>query len=449
MNAKSEEKERILLNKIASHFNQYLKQGKRFDPRSFTQHIDPNLNINRIDRLLRIHFILTKTENDTQVGVIDFVNNLPDRIRRIKTTVKLNRILIDGEVRGKIEWCKTFQVRNNQDPKNKSLFVCNQIERDYDIPENLVLKRLLQIIHDIIFNELQIETKKYDWLNEWVDEKGLKEVIKLVYLRNVYVKRVDLKDFKINERVINQSLKSRIPLYREAAVLLSRYYKLMNYDLDDTEAKSLLKNTFIQPKDPNKLFELYWIIEIIQNFKNVQLELLEEGCTCVAHWKHNNSSYEIYHNSVMDAGFNFDTEIKNPTNSLGEGDYFNREYKIIRKYEELTTKKYLGNLRPDIILKRKNSDGILDLILIGEVKYTKDIYYAHEGLQKLLTYVSLIREKSEYIDNDASIFSLAGRIRGCLFIDEVPGFSLNEDACIRYIKFDDDQEKLTKILEGL
>lgn len=453
MNAKDDEKEKRILNEIASHFNQYLKQGKRFNSSSFTQHIDPDLNIKKIDRLLRIHFILTKrSKYDNNVGVIDFVNVLPDRIRRIKTTVKLNTLLLEGEVRGNIEWCKTFQVRNNRDPKNKTLFVCNQIDRDYDIPENLVLKRVLQIVHDIIFKELQIETKKHDWLNEWIDEKELKEVIKSVYLKNIYVKRVNLKDVKINDRMINQAMKSRIPLYREAAELLSRYHKLMNYDLDPAEAKSLLKNTFIQPKDPDKLFELYWIIKIIKQFEPVELKLLEEGENCVATWKHNGYSYEIFHDAIKGTGFNFNKEPKDPSPPLEEDNYFNREYKAIQKYKQLTnTKDYSGTLRPDIILIRKDSTEFIDLVLVGEVKNTPDRDYALKGLKELLTYISLLQDQDdgEYIDKNASVFSPIGRIKGCLFTDDIPGDFINQDKCIYYIKFSDNQQKLIEILKGL
>jgi hypothetical protein len=449
--------EEVLLSKIAPFFNQYLKQGT-FDYRSFTQHIDPNLNIKNLDRLLRIHFILTKkkSENEGKIGVIDFVNDLHTRIRRIKTTVKLNTLLLDGEVRGNIEWCKTIQIRNNRDPKNKTLFVCNQIERDYNIPENLVLKRLLQIIHEIIFIELQNEIKdknkdkKYVWLKEWVEENELIEVINSVYLKNVYVKRVDLKDVIITDRMINQAKKSRIPLYREAGELLSRYYKLMNYDLDPTEATSLLKNTFIKPNDENKIFELYWIIQIIRQVEdtNVQLELIKEGNKCVANWKHNGYEYEIYHHTPDFFKFVPKT-LKQP--NLEEGSYFSRECKVFEKYKKLTNLNYFSFLIPDIILTRKIPNKPYDLILVGEVKYTEDESYARQGLKELLTYIALIQEKEgEYIDNDTNVFSSSGLIRGYLFLADVPNFSINdENKCIRCIKFSDDAQNLKEFIRDL
>ena len=440
-------KERELLEKIAPSFNQFLKQGKKFKLSSFSQEIDPNLNIKDIQRLLRIHFVLTrKSEEDNNLGVIDFVSSLPERLRRIKTTVELKSIFLDGEVKGKIDWYKTVQMRYNRDPKSKTHFICNQTERNYDIPENLVLKRLLQIINGIIVEDLQYAIEnKYDWIHEWIDDKQLKEVLKSVYLRNIYLKRINLEDVVTDERMINRAMKSRTPLYREAAELLSRYNKLMNYEIDSNEAKSLLKNTFIRPGKITTLFELYWVIEMIQQFKDVQLQLLDEGSTCVAKWTHNGYSYEIYHNSS--AGFNFETNINNPPQSLSEGDYFVREFKSIKKFEELAQEKYFGNLRPDIIVIIKNPVGIIDLIFIGEVKYTINHDYALQGLKELLTYVSLIQEQSGHIDRDNAVFSSSGRIRGCLFVDDIPNFSIKHDECIRCIKFSDGVNTLIDLLE--
>ena len=432
MNAK--EKEQILLGKIANNFNQYLKQGEKFNFSSFSQDIDPNLNINDIQRLLRIHFVLTKKDDDYKMGVIDFVTCLHERLQRIKTTLKANPTLFDGEIRGNVDWGKTFSTRNNRDPRNHSLFVCTQIERDYDIPENLVLKRLLQIIHEIITNDLRNAFQnEYDWIYDWIDDKKLKEILKSSYLRNVYLKRIGHKKIIINEHMINRAKNSRFKIYREAAELLVRYNKLLNYDFDDSEAKSLLKNTFIKPNKKETLFELYWIIEIINQFENVKLEILEKGRSCVARWKSNGYYFEIFHNSS--AAFSFNPKVFDPAQYLENGTYFNREFKQIKKYEELTGKNYFGNLRPDIVLTRKNTQGILDLVFIGEVKDTTSREYAYQGLKELLTYIALIQKNSDYIDDDKKLRTSSGKIIGCLFTDEVLNFSIKSDECIRHIKF--------------
>ena len=66
----------------------FLKSGDIYNLTSFTQKIDPNLNINDIRKLLRIHFVLTYSNTETKAVVIDFIDCLSERIRRVKTTMK-------------------------------------------------------------------------------------------------------------------------------------------------------------------------------------------------------------------------------------------------------------------------------------------------------------------------------------------------------------------------
>ena len=103
-----------------------------------------------------------------------------------------------------------------------------------------------------------------------------------MYHRNVYIRRVKLGSNTVTERMISRTAKSRIELYREAAELLTKYRKLMAYDLDDAEAKELLRNTFIQPEKTETLFELYWIIKITKQFDGATFHLIEPESEAVA-----------------------------------------------------------------------------------------------------------------------------------------------------------------------
>ncbi len=256
---------KTLLDDIAEDFVQYLKSGN-LNIKSFSKRIDPTLNIDNIEKLLRIHFVLTEQRGEHGVGVIDFIDNLSERIRRIKTTVKKTRTLFRGKVRGKICWKDTLRYRYNSNPKDSTLFVCDRREKNYEISENLVLKRLLQIIHEIVYTDLRVALEKeYEWIGEWAsEEKNLEKTLNRIFFRNVYLRRIDLTDVKVTNRMISRAKRSRQPLYREAAVLLSQYRELMNYEFDPEEAKNLLKNTFINPEKTEVLFELYWIIKIIK-----------------------------------------------------------------------------------------------------------------------------------------------------------------------------------------
>ena len=71
-----------LLEEISVDLNQFLKHGNL---KSFSKKIDPNLNIDNIEKLLRIHFVLTTTNKESnEIGVIDFIEKLPEQLRRIK-----------------------------------------------------------------------------------------------------------------------------------------------------------------------------------------------------------------------------------------------------------------------------------------------------------------------------------------------------------------------------
>ena len=61
----------VLLDEIAPDLVAYLKEGT-INPRSFVAKALSELSSSDLDRLLRIHFVLTETDNG-EVGVIDFV----------------------------------------------------------------------------------------------------------------------------------------------------------------------------------------------------------------------------------------------------------------------------------------------------------------------------------------------------------------------------------------
>ncbi len=102
--------------------------------------------------------MLTESD-DGEVGVIDFVQELPERVRRIKTTVTKSTRKLEGEVRGRIDWQETIKERYKTNPKNQTLFACSQTKKNYNIQENLVLKQLLSVIHKTIFEDLNQPSK--------------------------------------------------------------------------------------------------------------------------------------------------------------------------------------------------------------------------------------------------------------------------------------------------
>jgi len=173
-----------------------------------------------IDKILRMRFIL-KGE------VIEFIETLPERVTRIKTTIRKDPERTKGVIKGKIDWQRTIKSRFTQNPKDKTHFYVDLIERNYNIPENIVLKEMLSIIYQIVFGDLEDEienTDKYPHLKKLIQEKSIREVIEETYLKNIYIRRISAEETEnINERMIMNTMKSRNPLYQDAAHLLQSY----------------------------------------------------------------------------------------------------------------------------------------------------------------------------------------------------------------------------------
>lgn len=438
MKAKSEQ----LLSEIGGKLSQYLMQGY-LNLNSLIKKIEPNLNIENIQKLLRIHFVLTEKNEHNDVGVIDFIKNLTHRIRRLKTAIKPEMDTFEGLVKGRINWKKTIILRCKVGPDAENCFVCDKREKDYNISENLVLKRLLQIIYNIVINDLKIGIQEgYDWLRDWVKEKELKGFLKRVFLKNIYLRKIDLSNIKITDRMINNAKKSRNNLYRDAATLLSRYRKLMRYEIDPSEAKELLKNTFIEPARTEVLFELYWIIKIINQFeaKDLIFELIEPSKNVIAKWKLDEYYYKIYHDSV--GPFEFKESINDLYDKYTEDNYIKREIKVLKKIEDMTSinKNTLWCGRPDIILEKRDENNNVISIFIGEVKYTDNRLYAIQGLKELLEYMALIKENKNYIEKDINnLFDNLEYLSGALFVDNIKDLNIIEEENIKIYMYGKDR----------
>jgi len=415
-----------LVEEIAEDFTTYLRKGANFTP--YTSEIDPNLNINQIEKLLRIHFILTESSEKTP-GVIDFVSCLRRRIRRIKTTVAKKSEELQGEIRGRIDWGSTIQSRSRRGFQDKTQFVCQQTEKNYEVPENLVLKKLLAVIYGIVTEDLKPALKnggQYEWLEGWVSNEELAQTLNKVFLRNIYLNRVDIKDKTVTDRTINSVKKSRTKLYREAASLLERYRKLMDYEIDPREARDLLKNTYIKPEKTEVLFEFYWLFKVLNSFENVEFNLIDGKNNAVAEWEDEQFLYRIYHDSTGSLGFH---ENLATVDLPKEDGYLYRQGKAVKKWQEVAERSLgvkgtdqLWGGRPDILLekyrKSETKENELSQVFIGEVKYTENPAYAAQGLKELLEYLAFVKENDEYFSNRFSVFA-SSKLKGALFTDKL------------------------------
>jgi hypothetical protein len=226
----------------------------------------------------------------------------------------------------------------------------------------------------------------------------------------------------------------------------------MKHDLDPKEAKELLRNTFIKPERTEVLFELYWVIKMIEaksmkELKDIKFNLIDGTNQIVAEWEDGDWTYRIYHDSTGSFQFleRFEDVFKDVL--ITKDGYLMREKTIFKEWQEMSSeifslekKDIFWGGRPDILLEKckKDSDKP-EQVFIGEVKYTDSEEYAAQGLRELLEYMALIKIKSssKYFEEKENIFK-PGKVEGYLFVDKIDNVKTPVDSNVNIVRFGDE-----------
>ncbi len=419
-----------LVAQISDDFHTYLRRGVRVENVIGDAH--PELDIDDIETLLRIHFVLTRSSED-RAGVVDFMRSLEDEIRHIKTTTSRETREFRGEIRGRIDWQQTVKTRSRAGQLDEPRFVCAQLEEHYDIDQNLVLKRLLTVIREIVFDDLDTmlsSPKTYPWLGYWTqtdDNSGEtpRELLDRIYNENVYLQRISVEEQEVSARMIESVKRSRNQFYQDAAELLDRYRRFMDQQLTDEDARAILNNTIIAPEKTATLFELYWIFRILDSVDDVRYRVVSNASkSVIADWTSESHRYIMYHDSTGDA-VDFDEQI-NPDRIDGDG-YLYRMNEVLTRWQDLSNRVFDRNTtdtiwggRPDILLERYTMDGELDRLFVGEVKYTRNEDYAASGLRELLEYMAFVKRSVDrtYVERTEDVLESVA-VEGALFVDRL------------------------------
>ncbi|MDB2283259.1 hypothetical protein PM030_15420 [Halorubrum ezzemoulense] len=434
--------EETLVQEIADDFQTYLRKGVRFDRVIGSAHAD--LDIDDIETLLRIHFVLTDADADgSEVGVLDFMRQLEDRIRQMKTTTTPESFQYRGEIRGQIDWQGTVKTRARTGRLDEPVFVCTQPEEHYNIDENLVLKRLLTVIHDIVTNDLEYALENpagYDWLNGWVDPnnsgssqavESAAEMLDRIYEENIYLQRISVAEADITDRTIESVKRSRSQFYQDAAILLDRYRQLMNHELNSTEAREVLNHTLIAPANTDTLFELYWVFRILEAYDDVEYRVLtdsRDSPSTIATWRQDDSRCVLSHDATG-KGLSFNESIGDE--EIKPDGYLYRIKEVLSRWQAISEdlldrggSDSLWGGRPDIVLEQYHEteagDEKLEQVFLGEVKYTQNTDYVATGLRELLEYMAFVKQAQtgEYVESADNLLESID-VKGLLFVDEL------------------------------
>jgi hypothetical protein len=376
-----------------------------------------DLEIDEFSRLKRIHFCLSDP-------VVDFVDQLPDRLRGIKTATQRERVNTKGEIRGSIDWSETTKLRHTESIGDRSVFACESPYVEYDIPENLVLKRLLWVIYRTATQELR--EFEYEWRRtQWSDE-DIRQFERL-YNRNIHLNRIrDGDSISLTRRDLTAARTARGALYTEAYDRFDTYDQLQENDFSGQKVQKLLRDTLIVPERLPRLFELFCVFKLIRVladlYSGLSLQVIEPGASEIAVLAGESRRIEIYHDKQGSLRFREqmdDIEAETP--------FFKRYQDVFETHEELLdaflsrgAEQTLYSGRPDVVVEiysRDASDWVLSDILLGEIKYTESDQAFSRGLRELIEYAKFARigsGKNDYIDEIGSI-----SVSGLLITDGV------------------------------
>ncbi|NLC65315.1 MAG: hypothetical protein GX752_00075 [Clostridium sp.] len=368
-----------------------------------------DIKFNNINDILKIHFLLTEE-------VKNYVLQLDKNIRKIKNSTKLEKNLYQGEVRGSIDWNKTVEYRANTLFRDRTRFICDNVDKLYNTKENIILKKAISIIYNIIHLELGMDRfKKRDW---YKNGEEFSHITSNIYNGNVYIKRIDISSVKITSKMIQDVLKSRNELYRYSAQILKLYYEIMS--MNKKHINNLFSKTFIELKSVDEVFEFYCIFKYIRNKfdrSNIKYNIIDGEEKYLASLEDDEYLYKIYHDRIGTKYLKFNLaidEMRNTSNihlnkKIASLDRRN-EISLSLEKDSISTNYWSG--RPDLLIIKLDKKLKLISLEIGEVKHTNNINYMYQGLEELLEYMYLVRDSNlNYIE-----FS---NITGVLFTNNI------------------------------
>lgn len=387
-----------LLDQLTQDILAYVMAGD-FPNREFAQSIKPeelDEPFNDYQLLLDLHFILREE-------VVEFVEKLPQRIRRIRTETEASARTTRGAIDGRINWNATYKERYSQNPRDKSIFVVENPSINFDIPENIVLLEVLSIVYHTLQEADEYLRREYSWVEQrWQENGALIDQFSRIMERNVHVRRIrEPETYEPTERMLTTAETARQEIYREAADLIRARDRLFNGDA--TEIRELLKSTAIAPDDQNTLFELYVLFRFVTVLdtlrdETVTFESIRSERQQVAKLS-GDPEIVLYHDKAGgDRKLSFKSENYDDLEPP-----LPRAQKVQQAAHEVAESYFKDDFsnqtgRPDVILLEVRDEENDDYeYLITEVKNSKREKTIRQGIKETLEYLAFLRVNEDYV----------------------------------------------------
>jgi len=444
-----------LLDQLTEDVLAYAMQGA-FPERELARSIKPDQLDDRFEEyelLLDLHFIL-KPE------IVDFVRELPVRLRSIRTETETVSRTRRGAVDGQINWEATLKKRHSEHPRDASIFVCDNRSEDYDIDENVVLKKLISVVYTTLQEAEEYLRGEYNWVREtWKGNENLIDELQRIVERNVHVRRIRSPDaYEPTERMLTSAANSRQEVYRRAASLLRNRERLLDGNAD--AIRDLLDKTAITPDDENTLFELFVLFRFISTLEEMQDEqatfkTISTGRQEIARLEGDREIVLYHDNSAQDRDLSF-RAVPDDKDSLSRteevqivaqevaGNYFKRDFR-----------NHTG--RPDVIVLEVISEEQNEHeYLVVETKNSTNTDTIRQGIKETLEYLAFLRVNDEFVfgqeNPEEENYFGTGR-NGLLVVQDVNGdtASLTEqsDEDINILQASELESELEQILQHM
>jgi len=401
------------------------------------------------ESLVRLHFLL---RND----VVEFVEGLRHRLRSIETATENVSQTTRGQVDGRVNWPGTVKQRYARNPKDRSLFVCEQRSENYDTDQNVVLKRLLALIYETLSECAELFERGYDWVTDrWQESLELVDEMQNVFERNVHVTRIrEPASYEPTDRMLERAAASRSELYRDAAGLLRTYRRGLRAEED--AIAELLRETAITPDDEETLLELYVLFRYVSAVEDMSdgqftLRTIQSGSQEVARMERGNQEVVLYHdNSARDRDLSFvPEEFETPREELSRAGVIQREAQSVAEsyFGERELRQSTG--RPDVIVLEIRDDQQRQY-LVTEVKNSTNYDTVRSGIKETLEYLAFLRQDDDLVFDDDEPFGSGWN--GLLVIQDIEGeetATLDDQQSIRILQASEVEQQLQRVLEKI
>lgn len=363
----------------------YLRSGRPINQQAVTERLDTTgLSISDFDRLKRIHFTLSEP-------VRDYLDELPERLRRVRTANNVEREQVHGEVRGAVDWGQTYRARYAENPDDRAKFVTRSPYTEYQLPENILLKTLLSILAETVRTDLMAIDQS--WRRDVWSDADMEAFVRRIS-RNIHLNRIDAdEDTPIEATHLEAARQSRQQLYYEAYELYQQYDRLRNNEFDDPRVREILFETLFVP-DTATLFELACVFRLLRALDDeykVALYTIEAQSGAIAELRTDRWQVEVFHDETGPLNFN-EPLPENPTD-----EYLRRYGRVLDRHRDFLgreSRRPLYRGRPDLVIvvrERGENDETPQKIVLGEFKHSSSRDVFSDGVQEIFEYLEYAR----------------------------------------------------------